>query len=317
MKKLLVLFMSCILVASSFTVASANTQGDLPILNEQQIKEMSETNPKNNINIEASKKEYAEFVQETGFNQIYVDVLNGADKSGKEIKFNEKTLKKFQDYMMKVDKFNKKRGHKSDFDVDKIRKFTVDDLKNLSAGDLGNSETTHTNQLNLSAFATGDIALPDCDGAALQGLISHAAIFDKSKFNGSYDSRCFLSANNYENVKGETNVSAVLFERPNYYKENADRVYACYVKNLTSTQRETAYNTVKAVANVGDPYSLWCIKSNKDEWYCSKVPWYGYSYGLNVSIDWDGGPWVWPVDIYNEYIQDGSSSTINIWNTYE
>jgi len=68
-----------------------------------------------------------------------------------------------------------------------------------------------------------------------------------------------------------------------------------WVPNATYQQRDNMVMDMQM--NVGEPYSFTTDKYNLDEWYCTKLPWDGYSYYSGIDIDFDGGHWVFPDDI--------------------
>ncbi len=49
---------------------------------------------------------------------------------------------------------------------------------------------------------------------------------------------------------------------------------------------------------LGEPY-MPTAKSNRDSWYCTKLPWAGCNDYYGVDIDDNGGFMCWPDDIYN------------------
>jgi len=79
--------------------------------------------------------------------------------------------------------------------------------------------------------------------------------------------------------------------------------YTCRVTNLNNTQQANAFNKVYADAGYGETYDAYASKSDSNNWYCAKIPWWGYknASGVGVDIDHDLGYWVWPVDILNDW----------------
>lgn len=145
---------------------------------------------------------------------------------------------------------------------------------------------TGTNSLSVSGLVKGDILLLEDDGEPqIQGAIMHAGIYD-----GSGVDICIYSAGPDGGVR---------WESVSDWRKN-DMAWTMYVKGTTTTTRKAAYDTARAEAQWGEPYVWNSSKSNVDEWYCSKIPWYGYkNSSAKIDIDFDGGYWCMPIDIYN------------------
>ncbi|GMQ63595.1 hypothetical protein [Vallitalea maricola] len=220
--------------------------------------------------------------------------------------------KKFAEYIDKYNEYCDKIGQSNNKVEPLSDNPTLKEVQNYPINIGSGGDDTYSgdgNSFSVSALESGEIVLPDLYGVCIQGLINHAAIYDESRY---YDnsSACFLSANNDDNQNGlGYSYVGVGYESPDYYRDAFDQVHCCYVKNHDSDE-QSALDKAQAEANVGEDYSLKTLKSNTSKWYCSKVVWYGYKHGADVDIDYDGGPFVFPVDIYN----DGD---IVVWKTYE
>ena len=55
-----------------------------------------------------------------------------------------------------------------------------------------------------------------------------------------------------------------------------------------------------AVAQLGEPYTLWTSKTNQSKWYCSKLVWASYYWrsGKAIDLDSNGGFWVTPNNLW-------------------
>ncbi len=276
----LVMQLTCV----SFASSSGKIETD-KYLKEQAMK----GNPIDKYSTQVGK-ELKNFDRECGFSEFF----KSANPNDKDF------TPKFKKYVEKVDKYNKKYGYKTNFNIDQILNSNNLFSENLQAGDLS-QPGTETNDLHVESYDTGDICLPDDDGAVWWGAINHAGIFNKSLFNNNYYNSCFLSA--------EPDIG-VVYESPNHYRTAADRCYSVLVLNTTTTQKTMSFNYAAALAGIGEPYSWYTTKDNYDIWYCSKIPYIGYLGVTGINIDYDGGYWVWPIDIYND-------SNVYVWNCWE
>lgn len=166
-----------------------------------------------------------------------------------------------------------------------IKTNSVNPLLSSSSLDLGDKSPKGTNNISFENFDTGDIILVH-DGFCIYGYYRHAGIFDSSRYNGSLDDRCFISA---EWTPG------VVLETPNLYR-GYDEAVGLWVPSVSFNQKNSIISYLSQ--QLGKSYNILSSKSNRNEWYCSKLPWAGY-YDKGVDIDGDGGYWVKPVDIYN------------------
>ncbi|MDI6605386.1 MAG: hypothetical protein QME35_09665 [Thermoanaerobacteraceae bacterium] len=168
-----------------------------------------------------------------------------------------------------------------------VKYLSVNSVKPLLSSlslDLGDKNPQGTNNISFDNFDTGDIILVH-DGFCPYGYYRHAGIFDSSRYRG-LDSRCFIST---EWTPG------VVLETPKLYR-NYDEAVGLWIPLVSYTKK---INIISYLSQqLGKPYNILSSKSNRNEWYCSKLPWAGY-YDKGLDIDGDGGYWVKPVDIYN------------------
>lgn len=244
-------------------------------------------------------REQKAFEEATGYKEVFA-----IDPQDEEFpaKFGE-YIKNYNEYCNEIGESDKVVPELSDNP-------TMDEIEalHLNMGSGGDSAYTGDgNSFKVTAMLSGEFVLPDQYGVCLQGLINHAAMYDSSRYY-SNSSRCFLSANDDDNRNGKGySYTGVGYESPNYYRNCFDQVYCGYVPGEDASE---ALSSAQSAASVGESYSLNTTKSNTSKWYCSKVLWYGYEHGLDIDIDYDGGPFVFPVDIYND-------EDVSIWISYE
>ena len=55
-----------------------------------------------------------------------------------------------------------------------------------------------------------------------------------------------------------------------------------------------------AIAQIGEPYTLWTSKTNQSKWYCTKLVWASYYWrsGRVIDLDSNGGFWVTPNNLW-------------------
>ncbi len=165
--------------------------------------------------------------------------------------------------------------------------------KNISnkGGDHGPGDGNALSYKDLEKWAVkGDILLGDNVGKSIQGDINHAGIYngEASKYNGNV----ILSAQPGPGV---------LMESIGKWSDDNNLVMIVTVKHISDEEKAKAYDTVAAVADIGEEYSLLTLKFTTKEWYCSKIPWYAYNnIDKHIDIDADGGIFVSPTDIYKD-----------------
>lgn len=156
-----------------------------------------------------------------------------------------------------------------------------------------NKKKVYTNRLSFEKFTIGDIVLATSPGFHIQGAIRHAAIFDSRRYHGSIDDECLLTA---EPDKG------VIYESIRFYYENFGEAWGLFVPGTTFKQRIEIVEELSK--HVGERYYWSAHKNNPTSWYCSLVPWRGYYEIAGIDIDYNGGYWVLPIDIFmSEYTE--------------
>lgn len=191
--------------------------------------------------------------------------------------------KQLKEYVSKIESYNNKESKVKK--SSKNSKYT-DGKGGLKIGSYP-GDGTGSNSLTVSGLVKGDILLLEDDGQPqIQGAIMHAGIYD-----GSNMDMCIYSS---------TDGVGVRWECVSDWRKN-DCAWTLCVKNTTTSQRTAAWDKMKSECQYREPYKWNSSKSNVDEWYCSKQPWYGYkNSSVNKDIDFDGGYWVLPIDIYND-----------------
>ncbi len=132
--------------------------------------------------------------------------------------------------------------------------------KNSTDQGKGDGNTLKYNHLKVFAVK-GDILLGDNEGKAMQGDINHAGMYDGEASRKMQD--VILSA--------QPN-SGVLMESVDKWAKENDTVYIVTVAGLSIESKAEAYDTVAAVAEIGENYTVWTLKYTTEDWYCSKIP---------------------------------------------
>ncbi len=153
----------------------------------------------------------------------------------------------------------------------------------------GFKDPTGTNNISFSSFDYGDILLVH-DGWVLWGYYRHAGMWDSDFYSGSIHDTCIWEANT-------TPSSDVHLTTPDKFR-HYDEAVGLWVPSTSSNER---YNTTWFAYNqYGESYNALSIKSNYNEWYCSKLVWAAYKEEASIDLDVDGGYSVLPDDIYED-----------------
>jgi len=144
---------------------------------------------------------------------------------------------------------------------------------------------TTQKQFPLGLLIDGDIVLgaratDSSSSSAPYGYFRHAGMFVSS--NNS-----FISAMPNKGVEWESIY---------WWETNYGDVILSWVPNATYDQVANA--TTSAVAHLGEPYDWQSSKTDTTKWYCSKIPWFQYNKWASIDIDFDGGYWVTPDNIW-------------------
>lgn len=223
-----------------------------------------------------------------------VNFRTAGEKTADEIAKKEAFEKSLKDCVARVESYCSKNGIKFNTEI-------TDGKGGLLVGS-SNGDGQGTNSLSVSGLVKGDVLLLNDGGVQLWGAIMHAGIYD-----GTSSDLCIYSAS--PNAGGNNNNVGVRWERVSDWRKN-DQAWTLSVKGTSTAQRKAAFDYVKSYATLGESYTWYCTKNSTNDWYCSKIPWFGYKKsGTNIDIDYDGGYWVWPIDIYN-------SSKTNLINYY-
>lgn len=121
--------------------------------------------------------------------------------------------------------------------------------------------------MDFSLFETGDIILVmKKNGFCPYGYFSHAGIYDEK--SGS-----FISAQ----IADAGNGVGVIRESPEWYRTNFDQAVGLSVKCPEGDRKKIARKIISYLnEQIGKPYSLLPGYTNRDSWYCSKLPWIGW-----------------------------------------
>lgn len=177
-------------------------------------------------------------------------------------KLYEEFLSKIEEYNKSIDIPSKRSGYSNNI--------TVESVKNNAV--------------------VGDVVLMDNPGAVSWGLINHAGIYDGT---AGKDWRWVLSSRPGVGVDWETIETIASYDEAIFYN-----VYR-------TSYNEAYYSTQRAIKDaIGKPYPeglswVQSIKGSTANFYCSKVPWHGYSKITGVDIDYNKGLVVYPEDIYH------------------
>lgn len=141
-----------------------------------------------------------------------------------------------------------------------------------------------TNSISFAQFVSGDIVVV-LDPLSLTG---HAGLFDRRFYSNGIMSYAVISAN-------VAPANGVQREQCVKYRNN-DKAWGLWVPseaNHTGAARDFAYR------QMGKPYNVLASKTDLRSFYCSKLVWAAWRYTAGVDLDYDGGYWVWPVDLIN------------------
>lgn len=220
-----------------------------------------------------------------------VSLREGSAVTPEEEEIAKKKVKDFEEkwkkYNKKIDAVNKSQGLT-------IKAFEADANGNIGIGDSTGSGS-YSNYFSYDGLWKGMVFLGDNPGTNAWGWVRHAGIYD-----GTTDDSCIWTASG----PGQ----GVKWEKRSDWAKEFNNIYAMDVKNTTSSQNASAFDTAKSLST-GDPYDWQASKGDNDAWYCSKVPFRGYQDVTGIDIDFDWGYWVWPVDIYN----DGDIKIVKNW----
>ncbi|GIP22090.1 hypothetical protein [Paenibacillus sp. J22TS3] len=211
-------------------------------------------------------------IQEDGSVTVNETGLDAAQKEAafKASKQFEKELKAYQN---RINAYNKKLGLNSNEGV------KTDGNGGLSFGSGGSGDGT--NSFTTNGLIKGDIVLQNDPGTSIQGDINHGGMYDGSSVDVS-----IYTAQPNQGVK---------WEAVSEWRRH-DEVWGLKTDASSSTEA-AAFNKVRADASLGETYYWYAGKGDPDSWYCSKIPWYGYS-AMGIELDENGGYWVTPDDLF-------------------
>jgi uncharacterized protein YycO len=229
----------------------------------------------------------------SGFSSI---ALAAENQVNDDLVFKQQKIKSFKN----IDDTFKKKSHT--LTVDEIKnnealkeKITPKALRgpkgepqpDWSPGDsFGNP--TGTNNISFTSFDSGDIILVH-DGNVAWGYYRHAGMWDSDFYNGSISDLCVWEAN----VSPSNDVHRA---SPSKFR-GYDTAIGLYVPSATTTQR---YNTTMFAAQQNKkPYSFTSSKTDYSKFYCSKLVWAAYKEKASKDLDYDGGLYVYPDDLFD------------------
>jgi len=205
----------------------------------------------------------------TNYENLKAKKISKEKFSREELEHINSQGKEYEEFLNKIDEYNKSIGvlEKSPRYSNNI---TVESVKNNAV--------------------VGDVVLMDNPGSVGWGLINHAGIYDGT---AGKDWRWVLSSRPGIGVDWETIETIAGYDEVIFYNV------------FRTSYNEAYYSTQRAINDaIGKPYPeglSWAqsIKGSIANFYCSKVPWHGYSKITGVDIDYDRGPSVTPEDIYH------------------
>ncbi|QSZ28041.1 hypothetical protein ACETAC_04065 [Aceticella autotrophica] len=241
---------------------------------------------------EFSKKS-KDLKNENKINYKGIDIIEfyKKEKIKKKSKFNKEDF--YKRFLMLNNSIIISRPFDADYSIKQYKVSLFDlsksmDFEEVFGINLGKkSKDVYQNNISFDKFTIGDIILATSPGFHIQGVIRHAALFDSRRYHGSVDDKCLLTA---EPDQG------VIYETIRFYQENFSEAWGLYVPKTSLEERIKAVDSVSQY--LGKPY-LWCAKKRVfDSWYCSMVPWAAYYMSAGLDLDYNGGYWVLPVDIF-------------------
>ncbi|MBN1584941.1 hypothetical protein JW899_01080 [Candidatus Uhrbacteria bacterium] len=163
---------------------------------------------------------------------------------------------------------------------------------------------TGTNNISFVYFDYGDIVFvtnPGCE--FFDGVVctwKHVATFDSAYQSDPNDlsERPFWSAYPDSGIcSSEPDVcDKVGRQSKSSIRNNYDTAQGGWFPSVTYSNR---YGAVTYIRNqAGEPFYTPTSKYTSSNWYCSKLPYKGYEYSASKNIDYNGGYWVTPDDIY-------------------
>lgn len=150
---------------------------------------------------------------------------------------------------------------------------------------------------------------------SIKGAFGHAGVVYKLNNGLNYGGNPNNSNTKTMEAVGDrpnTNDEVVEESYNSYWtSNNFNWLLLIYAPNLSWSER----SDIKDYAKAQDPdtYSLSSPKWNTSSWYCSKLVWKSYKEKTNMDIDYDGGYYVYPVDMAYKAI---FSSDIDIYYYY-
>lgn len=123
----------------------------------------------------------------------------------------------------------------------------------------------------------------------LWGYWSHTGMYDKLHNSSSEDARVFISAWPSRGVCYQTKRHFHLY----------NKAVGMRVIGATDDQRSACVYFGRSI--IGRPYSLFASKGDDRYFYCSKVPWRAYSLKARRDLDYNGGYWVTPDNLYKHW----------------
>lgn len=171
------------------------------------------------------------------------------------------------------------------------------------------------NNLSWSAFYYGDIAVMrngSCSYFGYPCYWSHAAMWDSDFDYGHESDFTFWSATPKGTAPSDNGSSPYSMDGKVGVQSKASvhkysLAQAVWVPSVPD-YNDYYYTTVYAYNQRGEDYNTLTSKSSSSSWYCSKVSYRAYYVEAGKNLDYDGGYYVFPDDIYN----DGDTSVFAV-----
>lgn len=162
------------------------------------------------------------------------------------------------------------------------------------------------NNMPWTYFYYGDIVVMRNDGCSYSGYPcywSHSAMFDTDWDTGSESAFAFWSAYPNgaapsDNSSSPYSVNGVVGLQSKASVHAYSSAQALWAPSTTAAQQIDT--TWYAYYQRGEPYSTIAKKTKAKKWYCSKIPYRAYLKKTGLNLDYDGGYYVFPDDIYND-----------------
>jgi len=160
------------------------------------------------------------------------------------------------------------------------------------------------NTLDFSDFRAGDMVVmrdSSCSFFIVSCYWSHAATFDSDYYTGAESDFALWSA--YPTGAAPSDNSSSPYSTSGRVgRQSVDSIHdysRAYGLTVAAVSDSDAYDvTTYIYSQRAEDYYTLTTKTNTTKWYCSKLPYRAYSTEASKTLDYDGGYYVLPDDIY-------------------